>query len=239
MGRKKRSIETDSERLSPPSKMNRDDSQILLARFDALEARFAKVELEISELNKIVRAVEGIKEQLDGLREAQDSLHRFELESKKRCVLIRGLKFRSKGKFETRAETREALASFFGQVGLVGEERPHLVDYQRLGGLRAGEDGGKVAIRVEFSDVDQHVRLFEKLKLKGRELNEYSVQTDYPKFQLQEFKQLSGQAYDIRKQGHGTRTRIVPKGLGLVLQTRDSADGEWKAVSGGQRSLLR
>jgi len=229
MGRKKRSIEVGSEGFSPPSKMNKDDTQAIMAKLDSLESRFLKVEQEVSELNKIVRAMEGIRAEVESLKESRECFQRLEIESKKRCVLVKGLKFRAKkGIYETRSETREALASFFG---LVGVESPHLVDYQRLGGLKAGEDGSKVAIRVEFSDVDQRVNLFEKLKLKGHELKEYSVLTDYPKFQLKEFKHLSGQAYELRKSNRGVKTRIVPKGLGLVLQSRDSTDGKWKAVS--------
>ena len=228
MARKKRSIELDSERFSPPSKMNKEDSQAIMAKLDSLEARFLTIEKELSDLNRIVRTIEGIQAEVESLKESQDCFKRLEIEAKKRCVLIKGLKFRSKGKFETRVETREALASFFS---LAGVEAPHLVDYQRLGGLRAGEDGSKVSIRVEFSDVDQRINLFEKLKLKGKELHEYSVLTDYPKFQLQEFKLLSGQAYEIRKERTGTKTRIVPKGLGLVLQTRDSPEAKWMAVS--------
>jgi hypothetical protein len=237
MGRKaKRSIEVDSERLSPPSKMNKNDSQAILAKLESLELKFGKLEQEVNELNKIVRAIEGIRAEVDSLKATQECFQRLEIESKKRCVLIRGLKFKSKGKFETRGETREALAGFFGAVGV---ESPHLVDYQRLGGLKAGEDGSKVVIRVEFSDVDQRINLFEKLKLKGNQLKEYSVLTDYPKFQLQEFKQLSGQAYEIRKERPGIKTRIVPKGVGLVLQTRDSPEARWMAGSQDRSNQLR
>jgi len=246
MGRKKRSIEQDFEKFSPPNKMTRNESQAaIMAKLDSLdtkigslESRFAKVEQEVAELTRIIGSFESIREEINSLKESQESFQRLEIESKKRCVLIKGLKFRSKGKFETRAETREALASFFGLVGLVGDERPHLVDYQRLGGLRDGEDGAKVAIRVEFSDVDQRIGLFEKLKTKGLELHEYSVQTDYPRFQLQAFKQLSGQAFNIRKSRVGTRTRIVPKGLGLVLQTRTSTEEKWTAVSQGRSNPM-
>jgi len=230
MGRKKRSIESDSERLSPPSKMNKNDSQAILAKLDSLESRFSKIEQEVLEIKQIVKTIEGIRAEVEALKESRECFQRLEIEAKKRCVLIRGLKFKSAGKFETRAETREALAGFFA---LVGVDPPHLVDYQRLGALKAGEDGSKVSIRVEFSDVDQRINLFEKLKLKGHELKEYSILTDYPKFQLEEFKRLSGEAFEIRKARKGVKTRIVPKGLGLVLQTRnsDSTDARWKAVS--------
>ena len=129
-------------------------------------------------------------------------------------------------KYETRTQTREALAIFFDQVGMEG---PHLVDCQRLGALRADEDGSKISIRVEFLDVDQRITLFDKLKLKGKELNKYSILTDYPKFQLLEFKKLSGKAYKLRKSNPGVKTRIVP----LVLQRRDYPEGKWMAVSQG------
>ncbi len=108
---------------------------------------------------------------------------------------------------------------------------PHLVDYQRLGGLKAGEDGSKVAIRVQFVTVDQKFDLFDALKVKGREMNDISILTDYPSFQLQEFKKLSGVAFNLRKDHPGTKTRIVPKGLGLILQKRTSAQDRWTAVS--------
>ncbi len=188
--------------------MNKNDSQALMAKFESLEGRFAKIEQEIADLNRVVRAMETIRVEVDSLKESQECFQRLEIESKKRCVLIRGLKFRTSEKFETRSETRAALASFFEKAGV---EAPHLVDYQRLGGLKVGEDGAKVSIRVEFSDVDQKIGLFEKLKQKGRELNAYSVLTDYPKFQVPEFKHLSGAAYEIRKSSPGVKTRIVPR----------------------------
>lgn len=225
----------DSEKLSPPNKMNKSDSQALMAKFEALEARFVKVEQEVAELNRRVGIMEGIRAEVDSLNESRECFQRFEIESKKRCVLIRGLKFRTHKQYETRQETRAALASFFEQAEV---EAPHLVDYQRLGGLKVGEDGSKVSIRVEFSDVDQKIGLFEKLKLKGKDLSEYSVLTDYPKFQLQEFKTLSGEAYEIRKSAPGTKTRIVPKGLGLVLQRRDPSTDKWMAVSPRQSGQL-
>ena len=230
MARKKRSFEVDTEKFSPPSKMNRDDTQALMAKLDSLEARFAKVEQELADLNRVVSKFEGIRTEIDSLKESQGCFQRLEIESKKRCVLIRGLEFQTDQKYETRAQTREALATFFDQVGMEG---PHLVDYQRLGALKAGEDGSGISIRVEFSDVDQRITLFDKLKLKGKELSKYSILTDYPKFQLQEFKRLSGKAYEIRKSTTGVKTRIVPKGLGLVLQRKDSPEGKWMAVSQG------
>jgi len=109
---------------------------------------------------------------------------------------------------------------------------PHLVDYQRLGGLKLNEDGSKISIRVQFVDVDQKFDLFDKLKAKGRELQDVSVLTDYPSFQLKQFKQLSEAAYKIRKENPGSKTRIIPKGLGLVLQKRAAGfNTTWTPVS--------
>jgi len=108
---------------------------------------------------------------------------------------------------------------------------PHLVDYQRLGGLKIGETGNKISIRVQFVDVDQKFDLFDRLKAKGRELQDVSVLTDYPAFQLKQFKQLSDAAYKIRQENPGTKTRIVPKGLALNLQRRPTRDDRWTSVS--------
>jgi hypothetical protein len=108
---------------------------------------------------------------------------------------------------------------------------PTLVDYHRLGGVKQGEDGSKVSIRVLFVDVDQKFLLFERLREKGNELNDVSVLTDYPSFQMQEFKTLSTQAFNIRKAQPGTKTRIVPKGLGLTLQRRAGVQDKWTTVS--------
>lgn len=97
MGRKKRSIESDSERLSPPSKMNKNDSQAILAKLDSLESRFSKIEQEVLEIKQIVKTIEGIRAEVEALKESRECFQRLEIESKKRCVLIRGLKFKSEG----------------------------------------------------------------------------------------------------------------------------------------------
>jgi hypothetical protein len=218
-----------------------------LAKLASFETRFAAMEKEVADLAVIVRTIEairldvaglrtvvdGVKAVVDGLgpvvdslKGSQESFQRLEIESKKRSVLIRGLKFRTDSKYKTRPQTREALTEFFEKVDML----PHLIDYQRLGGLRDGEDGSKVSIRIEFSDVDQRIVLFDKLKLKGKDLPEFSVLTDYPKFQLQEFKALSEAAYNIRTENPGTRTRVVPKGLGLSLQRRAAVTDKWMSV---------
>jgi hypothetical protein len=235
MGRKnKRSIEEIGkiDGVSPPSKMaprNRSDSKSdeIITKLDALGARLSNLEKEVGELTRALQEMESIRKNVDSMKDSIEGFQRLELESKRRSVLIRGLPFRTSEKFETRQQTKLVLADLFKRLDMT----PHLVDYQRLGGLKAGEDGSKVSIRVQFVTVDQKFDLFDALKGKGRDMNDISILTDYPAFQLQEFKKLSGLAFNIRKDNPGTRTRIVPKGLGLILQKRANVQDRWTAVS--------
>jgi len=236
MGRTKRSLESDSSKVSPPNKMpsrnsrssSNDRSSEILTQIAQLREQFCDLQKEVAEISKIVKEVEYMRNKVAELSETCESFQRLELDNKKRCVLLRGLKFGTPAKFETRQQTKAVLAEFFGRIGMA----PHLVDYQRLGGLRPNEDGSKISIRVQFVDVDQKFDLFDKLKEKGRELQDVSVLTDYPSFQLEQFKRLSGTAYNIRKENPGTKTRIVQKGLGLVLQKRGTEpEASWTPVS--------
>lgn len=238
MGKNKRSFDpgTESTKVSPPNKMptrnsrssSNDRSTEILSQIAQLREQFVKIENEVAEITKFVREVESMRSKVAELNETCLSFQRFELENKKRCVLLRGLRFGTEARFETRQQTKAVLGEFFGRVGMT----PHLVDYQRLGGLKPDENGSKVSIRVQFVDVDQKFDLFDKLKEKGRELQDVSVLTDYPSFQLTQFKQLSGAAYKIRQENPGTKTRITQKGLGLVLQKKGSGlDASWIPVS--------
>ena len=235
MVRNKRSLETDNSRVSPPNKMpsrrsnsnSRSGSDEILSEIKQLQERFAKIEQEVAEITKYVREVETLRAEVGELRGVCEGYQRLELENKKRCVLLKGLKFQTGSQYETRQQTRAALAEFFGRLDVT----PHLVDYQRLGGRRENEDGSKVSVRVQFVDVDQKYALFEKLQSMGRELQDVSVLTDYPSFQLTQFKHLSSAAYKIRQENPGTKTRVVPKGLGLILQRRPNATGKWTTVS--------
>ena len=247
-GNKKRPLNRDSNTVSPPSKMaggagvaGGDDSRVMAkltsieAKFDAFESRFRHLETEVAEITRVLREIESVKGDVDNLQSEVDILkvsingfQRMEIEAKRRSVLIKGLKFESGDKkFETRTQTRTALSKFFERVDLT----PHLVDYYRLGGRKDNEDGSKVCVRVQFDDVDQKFELFEKLKSNGRALSDFSILTDYPSFQQQEFKSLSGKAYKLRTATPGLKTRIVPKGLGLQLQTRPGPEDKWTAVS--------
>ena len=233
----KRSLETDKG-ISPPAKMAARNVEAKLdevlakldsmeSRFTNLETRFTNLEKEVAGINRALAELEAVKEEVETMRETCHGFQRLEIETKKRSVLLRGLKFKTQGKFETRMQTKEVLAGFFERLEMV----PHLVDYQRLGGLRENEDGSKVSVRVQFADVDQKFQLFDKIKLKGNEMKDVSILTDYPVFQLQEFKNLSGLAYNLRKDNPGTKTRVVPKGLGLILQKKVNGSDQWTKVS--------
>jgi hypothetical protein len=223
--RNRKSLELDQEKVSPPAKMSKSDE--ILAKLDSIEARFVSLEKEVAEIRRVLTELESTKKEVESLRDTCEGFKRLELESKRRSILIKGVPFKTNDKFETRQQTKAVLADFFTKLELT----PTLVDYHRLGGVKGQEDGSLVPIRVQFVDVDQKFDLFEKLKLKGRELKEISILTDYPSFQIQEFKNLSGQAYNLRQTNPGTRTRIVPKGLGLTLQKRVNGSDRWIAVS--------
>jgi hypothetical protein len=230
--RNRKSLEQDLEKVSPPSKMslrNRSDSKSdeILAKLEAIETRFDSLEKEVAEIKRVLQELEATKNEVAALKETCDGFKRLELDTKRRSILVKGIPFATKEKFENRQQTKAALAGLFGRLGMT----PHLVDYHRLGGVKGDEDGTKVPIRVLFTDVDQKLDLFDKLKGKGREMQDVSILTDYPSFQLPEFKKLSNQAFKLRADNPGTRTRIVPKGLGLTLQKRMSATDRWTTVS--------
>jgi exonuclease VII small subunit len=241
MGRtgKKRTLEQTSKGDSPPTKMaNKQQQQAkvdeILARLTSIEDRFVSLETRFTQMQEAMgvissglKEIEKVKAEVASVMSSCEGFQRLEIENKKRSVLIRGLRFGSTKKYETRMETKVVLAGFFDRLGVT----PHLVDFQRLGGMRDNEDGSKVSVRVQFVDVDQKFDLFDKLRVMGKEMPEISVLTDYPVFQLQEFKHLSGAAFALRRDNPGTKTRVVPKGLGLLLQRRANAADKWTAVS--------
>ena len=234
MGRRSKrglEIEPDSEKVSPPSKMSKSINSAkadeILTKLVSIESRFVSLEKEVAEISKFLKEMDALKKEVETMREACSGFQRSEIESKKRSVLIRGIRFKSDEKFENRAQTKSALAELFNRIGV----KPYLVDYMRLGQRRGDEDGSKVAIRAIFNDLDQKLLLFEQLKLKGKEFHDISILTDYPSFQLPEFKKLSEMGFKIRKETPGTRTRVVPRGLGLALQQRATAADRWATVS--------
>ena len=240
-GKTKRGLEKDTSKVSPPSKMAKNketfETEVIAkldaigSRFSSFEARFDKLEAEVAKVTQAIKDIEAareeFKEEVNAMKVVNESYQRMEIEAKKRSVLVRGLKFMTTKQYETLQETKAALATLFEKL----EMQPVLVDYQRLGGLRAGEDGSKISIRIQFADVDQRLDLFDRLKDMGRELSYVSILTDYPHFQLTQFKELSNAGYNIRKESPGTKTRIIPKGLGLALQRRANPEDRWMAVS--------
>ena len=234
MGRKgKRQLETefDSEKTSPPNKMAKaisaSKADEILSKLNSIETRFADLEKEVAAISNFVKELDAVKKEVEILKESVLGFQRVEIESKKRSVLVKGLMFNTREKFESREETKKSLAELFDKL----EMKPYLLDYQRLGGRKGEEDGSRVPVRIQFADVDQKLNLFSRLKIKGRELKEISVLTDYPSFQLQEFKKLNEAGYKIRSEKPGTRTRVVPRGNGLILQTRTLAADRWVMVT--------
>jgi hypothetical protein len=228
--------EYNSEKVSPPSKMTKGTGSGSVTLADVmkeileLKGKMTKIEEDNLEFQKWIKDVREIKGKIETIGAAVDDFRRSEIDAKKACVLIKGLKFMGKGKFETRLETRETLRALFADLGGF---RSHMFDYYRLGGKKdLNEDGAKVAIRVIFVDVDQKFELFELLRTHGKNPNVKNVQilNDYPKFQVPEVKRLNSQGYELRQRDSDLRTRIVPKGLSLILQSRRNKDEKWTAV---------
>lgn len=228
------SYDLNSEKVSPPSKMNKGASNVTLAdvmkEILEIKNKMTKIEEDNLEFQKWAKEMKGIKEKIGVLESSIDDFRRSEIEAKKACVLIKGLKFTGKGKFETREETRERLRSLFADLGGF---KSHMFDYYRLGGRKdLKEDGSQVPIRVIFVDVDQKFELFNLLRTHGKKpsVKNVKVINDYPKFQVAEVKKLNQKGYELRQQDPEIRTRIIPKGLSLVLQTRTSPEEKWTVV---------
>jgi hypothetical protein len=189
--------------------------------------KLERIEGEIARVWQKLGEVDQLKREVTQLQRANESFLRHEIDQKRKCILIKGLASESTEKYEKREETRKTLDEMFNYLGL----KPVLEDYQRLGELKKDESESTL-IRVKFVTMDDKNELFSKFKDMGNdtELKKISLITDYPQFQLQEVKRLSNIAYDIRKGRKGTKTRIVPRGLGLALQSRID-NGKWTTVS--------
>jgi hypothetical protein len=239
MGLKRlRSNYKDSQSISPPSKMVKgrksagdEEGTIsdVLAAIGELKGRFDKLEKDTKEILGVMKEVESLKAKLKEIEVVIDEFKRFEIENKKRSLLVKGIKFTTNNKFESRQDTQTSLKCFFEKIGYL----PRLFDWYRMGGKRdQTDDGSKIPIRIVFDDMDRKYTLFEKMKEKGRdpEIRNINIVNDYPKFQVEAAKRLNAEAYEIRKANPGTRTRVVPKGLGLSLQTRTDASERWTNV---------
>jgi hypothetical protein len=231
---------TTAESVSPPHKMakNNKDSQPsnadlmdqlnklvdsnadVLKKIDQLEKRFEKVEKTFEEVDRL-------KKQIATMNKAFDSLKRLDVEQKKKSILVKGLDSLSTKKYETRSETYNRVQNLFEHVGL----NLTLEDYQRLGPLKP-DDSGSTLVRLQFWSKDDKSALFAKFKQYSSDpvVKCISLINDYPLFQLPEVKRLSNEAFKIRQKDKRIKTRIVPRGLEVVLQQRDQS-GTWKTVN--------
>jgi hypothetical protein len=207
------------DKVSPPGKMAKYSINDVMEKLLQLEARMIKLE-------KLLEEVEELREEVGELKKFKEGYQRFEIEQKKKCLLIKGMRSSSSLSYETRKETKSCLAGLFEYIG----HYPRVDDYQRLGTLKPG-DSQSTLIRVQFGTIDDKIALFQRFKDIGKdfELSKISLINDYPSFQLPEVKRLSEIAYDLRTKKPGTKTRIVPKGLTVNLQTLQN--GKWKTVS--------
>jgi len=232
----------NTERNSPPSKMtkNKDSdsqpsnadlmeqlTQLVAAnkdmtkKIDQIEKRFDKVE-------KLFEEVETLKKEVARLSKPYDGFRRLEVEQKKKSVLVKGLDSYSTTKYETRMQTYKRVNDLFDHLGV----NLTLEDYQRLGPLKPN-DAGDTLIRLQFWSKDDKSLLFAKFKEYSTDevVKKISLINDYPMFQLADVKKLSGVAYNLRQKNRRLKTRIVPRGLEVQLQTKDSS-GKWTTVSG-------
>ncbi len=83
----------------------------MFQKIDQLEKRFGLVE-------KLFEEVENLKKEVERLRKPQDGFKRFEVEQKKKSILVKGLGSRTKRKYETRQETYHEVNDFFMHLGL-------------------------------------------------------------------------------------------------------------------------
>ncbi len=192
----------------------------VLKKIDQLEKRFEKVEKTFEEVDRL-------KKQIATMSKAFDSLKRLDVEQKKKSILVKGLDSLSTKKFETRSETYNRVQNLFEHVGL----NLTLEDYQRLGPLKP-DDSGSTLVRLQFWSKDDKSALFAKFKQYSSDpvVKCISLINDYPLFQLPEVKRLSNEAFKIRQKDKRIKTRIVPRGLEVVLQQRDQS-GSWKTVN--------
>ncbi len=224
MAKNKESQPSNSDLMDQLSRLIEANEDVL-KKIDQIEKRFEKVE-------KIFDEVETLKRQVAKLSKPMEGLRRLEVELKKKSILVKGLGSHSNKKFETRNETYGVVNDLFKHIGL----NLTLEDYQRLGPLKPN-DTGSTLVRLQFWSKDDKSLLFAKFKEYSNDehIKKVSLINDYPLFQLADVKRLSNEAYAIRQKNKSIKTRIVPRGLEVQLQQRDSRDpaGKWMTVSPG------
>ena len=198
----------------------------VMSALNDVVGKLNNIEGEITRIWQKFEELDDLKYEVAELRKTKENFQRFEIEQKRKCILIKGLASKSKGKYETRSDTKASLDELFNFVDF----HPRVEDYQRLGEIKQDETE-KTLIRLRFATIDDKNELFQKFKDMGKndELSKISLINDYPSFQLSEVKRLSQVAYDIRTQNKETKTRIIPRGLGVALQKK--VDGKWMNVS--------
>ncbi len=239
---------TTGEQVSPPPKMSKNQADgnpsnaelmaqlnklisantDMIQKIDQLEKRFGLVE-------KLVDEVETLKKEVNRLKQPHDGFRRFEIEQKKKSLLLKGLRSLTSKKYESRQETYDRINELFMHIGL----NLTLEDYQRLGPIKP-DDPGSTLVRLQFWTKDDKSQIFSKFKEFSNDsvIKSISLINDYPLFQLAEVKKLSDQAYKIRREDRSVKTRIVPAGLELRLQTRRGATGKWMMVSSGNQPIV-
>ena len=207
--RNHKAISTIGPKVSPPSKMSSANGREftindVMGKLDDMReewrGEFAKVWGKLEEVDEL-------RAQVAELNKTKESFQRFEIEEKKKCILIKGLKSKSTEKYESKADTKASLDEMFEFVTLT----PDLADFHRLGPIKQGKSE-ETLIRVKFASIDDKNKLFARFKEMGKNtrLSTISLINDYPLFQLPEVKQLAGAAFDLRTAKKGTKTRIIP-----------------------------
>jgi hypothetical protein len=229
-----------TEQVSPPYKMSKNTqpsnadlmgqlNQLVSSNTDVLK-KIDNLEKKFDKFEKLLDEVDELRQKVAEMSQTIDSFKRLEIEFKKKSVLIKGLDSFSTKKYETRSETYRKVNALFEHLGL----NLTMEDYQRLGPLKPDEPGATL-VRVQFWSKDDKSAIFGKFKEYSNDsvVKRLSLINDYPSFQLAEVKKLSDESYKLRQKDRRIKTRIVPRGLGLQLQTRDSRSeaSKWTTVS--------
>jgi hypothetical protein len=250
MNKSKKRDRGESEQISPPHKMTKNGQQFgaqpsnsdLMAQLDRLVTSNTEMIEKISDLEKRFSLVEKLFDEVETLKKEVDRLSkqakpneafmRFEIEQKKKCVLVKGIKSLTDRKYETRNETYDRVSELFGHIGL----NLTLEDYQRLGPIKS-DDPGSTMIRLQFWSKDDKAQIYAKFKEYSEDpvIKRISLINDYPLFQLARVKKLSEESFRIRQKDKRVKTRIVPRGLEVQLQTRIGNTGKWTLVSQTER----
>ena len=230
-----------SDQISPPHKMSKNKEQNsepsnsdlmeqltkLVAANNDMSKKIDQIEKRFHKVEKLFEEVEALKKEVARLSKPYDGFRKLEVEMKKKSLLLKGLDSLSRGKYETRQETYTRVNDLFEHLGL----NLTLEDYQRLGPLKPN-DAGSTLVRLQFWSKDDKSLMFAKFKeyTDDEVVKKLSLINDYPLFQLSDVKKLSDEAYNLRQKDKKLKTRIVPRGLEVVLQTREPS-GKWMTVS--------